>query len=115
MILPNRGLKLPADTDDLLRKLKLRTKVTPNVISRISFFKSVESGERYTGQTQVIDGSLTLDKITWLGELSDIIEATLKMLYPNLNNEKEYYQAWAYHVVHGTKMLRMVKSIDDLI
>jgi DNA sulfur modification protein DndE len=113
-MLPLRGMKLPKETEDQLRKLKLRTKVTPNVASRIAFFISVESNFRYQDDTIKLDGGLTLDKITWLGELTLAIEATLKMLYPNLAG-KELEKAWASHVEHGIKSFRMTKSLQNLV
>ena len=113
-MLPTRGLKLPKDTDELLRRLKQRTKVTPNILSRIAFFKSVESGYRYHDKSIKLDGSLVLDKVTWLGDLSLAIECTLQMLYPELDN-KDLEKAWATHVQHGAKSFRSAKSIKDLI
>ena len=113
-MLPTRGLKLPKETEELLRRLKLKAKVTPNVASRLAFFKSVESGYRYHDPSIKLDGSLVLDKVTWLGDLTIAIDCTLKMLQPLLDS-KELEKAWATHVQHGVKTLRMVKSVKDLV
>lgn len=114
MSLPARGIRLPRETDELLRKLKVKTRVSPNVVSRIAFFKSVESGYRYHGEDLKLDGSLTLDKVTWLGELALAVEATLKLLYPELD-DKQLLKAWASHVKDGAKAFRMAKSLTDFI
>ncbi|MGO2129189.1 MAG: DNA sulfur modification protein DndE [Pseudoalteromonas prydzensis] len=114
MILPNRGMKLTIETDEFLRRLKGRTKVTPNVLARIAFFTSVEAGNRYNGEPIELNGSLSLDKVTWLGETGLITEMTLQMLYPD-NDQQQNTKAWAYHVMQGSKSFRNVKNIDDLV
>ncbi|MCS6258425.1 DNA sulfur modification protein DndE [Shewanella baltica] len=113
-MLPTRGLKLAKETEELLRRLKLKAKVTPNVASRLAFFKSVESGYRYHDTSIKLDGSLVLDKVTWLGDLTLAIDCTLLMLYPSLDS-KELEKAWATHVQHGVKTFRSAKSLVDLI
>ncbi|MBB1433937.1 DNA sulfur modification protein DndE [Pseudoalteromonas sp. SG43-6] len=113
-MLPNRGMKLTIETDEFLRRLKGRTKVTPNVLARIAFFTSVEAGNRYNGEPIELNGSLSLDKVTWLGETGLITEMTLQMLYPD-NDQQQNTKAWAYHVMQGSKSFRNVKNIDDLV
>jgi DNA sulfur modification protein DndE len=113
-MLPTRGLKLPKDTEEFLRRLKSKTKVTPNVLSRVAFFRSVEGGYRYTGQDVKLDGTLVLDKITWLGELELAIDCTLQMLYPGLE-PKELEKAWAAHVADGARLIRTVDKLVDLV
>lgn len=55
------------------------TGVTPNVAARIAFFRSIESGFRYQGDPRKLDGSLVLDKITWLGDTTQITELLLAL------------------------------------
>ena len=114
MILPNRNLKLPKETDEFLRRLKGRTKVTPNILARMAFFISVEAEQKYAGEKIELDGSLTLDKTTWLGDTTLATELTLQMLYPDFD-EDEYKKAWAFHVVQGSKSFRNAKSAADLV
>lgn len=113
-MLPSRNLALPMETEEHLKRLKLRAKVTPNVSSRLAFFTSVESGYRYKGEDIQMNGSLKLDKITWLGDLTLAIESTLKMLYPDFE-EKEFEKAWADHVRDGVTKLRASKSLQDVV
>lgn len=113
-MLPNRGMKVPKETEEQLRRLKQRTSINPNITSRIAFFRSVESGYKYHDSSIKLDGSLVLDKVTWLGELTIAIECTLKMLYPTLDS-KELEKAWASHIEHGVKTFRMTKNITDLL
>ncbi|ALM64985.1 DNA sulfur modification protein DndE [Vibrio parahaemolyticus] len=111
-MLPNR-MNLARSTEEQLKKLKAYTGITPNVSARIAFFRSIESDFRYQGQEAKLDGSLVLDKYTWLGETSDITELVLKMYYPELDT-KEYQQAWAAHVEDGVSALRNHKSLQSL-
>ncbi|MEZ8228120.1 DNA sulfur modification protein DndE [Vibrio splendidus] len=111
-MLPNR-MNLTRTTEEQLKKLKGYTGITPNVSARIAFFRSVESCFRYNLIEAKLDGSLVLDKFTWLGETSDVTELVLKMYYPELDT-KQYQQAWAAHVEDGIASLRNHKSIETL-
>lgn len=113
-MLPTRGICLPKETEEHLKRLKLRTKVTPNVSSRLAFFTSVESGYRYKEETLDLNGSLRLDKVTWLGELACAIESTLQMLYPQYSDPKDFEKAWADHVRDGVTKMRSAKTLVEL-
>lgn len=108
-MLPNR-MNLTRTTEEQLKKLKGYTGITPNVSARIAFFRSIESDFRYQSQEVKLDGSLVLDKYTWLGETSDATELVLKMYYPELDT-KEYQQAWAAHVEDGIASMRNYKNL----
>ena len=76
-MLPNR-MQLSRTVEEQLKKLKGYTGVTPNVSARIAFFRSIESDFRYDPATEhATNGSLTLDKITWLGRTQEITELLL--------------------------------------
>ncbi|CCN68913.1 DNA sulfur modification protein DndE [Vibrio nigripulchritudo] len=111
-MLPNR-MNLTRSTEEQLKKLKGYTGITPNVSARIAFFRSIESDFRYQGQEAKLDGSLVLDKYTWLGETGEVTELMLKMCYPDLDT-KEYQQAWAAHVEDGIASIRNHKSLTQL-
>ncbi|EGQ7757804.1 DNA sulfur modification protein DndE [Vibrio vulnificus] len=111
-MLPNR-MNLTRTTEEQLKKLKGYTGITPNVSARIAFFRSIESDFRYRGQEAKLDGSLVLDKYTWLGEASDVTELVLKMYYPELDS-KGYQQAWAAHVEDGIAAIKTTKSVIQL-
>ncbi|WP_318508082.1 DNA sulfur modification protein DndE [Photobacterium leiognathi] len=111
-MLPNR-MNLTRSTEDQLKKLKSYTGITPNVSARIAFFRSIESDFRYSGHSTKLDGSLMLDKFTWLGETSEVTELVLKMYYPELDT-KEYQQAWAAHVEDGIASIRNHRTLIGL-
>ncbi|HAS8195579.1 TPA: DNA sulfur modification protein DndE [Vibrio vulnificus] len=111
-MLPNR-MNLTRTTEEQLKKLKGYTGITPNVSARVAFFRSIESDFRYQGQEAKLDGSLVLDKYTWLGETSDVTELVLKMYYPKLD-AKGCQQAWAAHVEDGIASIRNHKQLSNL-
>lgn len=112
-MLPNR-MNLTKQTEEQLKKLKQFTGISPNVSSRIAFFRSMEAGFKYSAESaKKLDGSLVLDKVTWLGETQLVTELTLKLTYPELD-EKEKMAAWAAHVEDGVASLRNHKKLLDL-
>ncbi len=113
-MLPNR-MQLTRSVEEQLKKLKSNTDITPNVSARIAFFRSIESGFTFTKDDEKkLDGSLVLDKITWLGETQLITEQVLKLKYPELEG-KALQSAWAAHVEDGIAALRNYKSLIDLV
>lgn len=112
-MLPNR-MALSRQTEEQLKKLKGYTGITPNIVARLAFFRSIEAKFRYLPDrdTMKLDGSLMLDKITWLGETLQATELVLKMLYPHLD-QKEMIKAWAAHVDDGISALRNYRSLKD--
>ncbi|EPJ5218015.1 DNA sulfur modification protein DndE [Escherichia coli] len=112
-MLPNR-MALSRQTEDQLKKLKGYTGITPNVAARLAFFRSVESEFRYSPErdSKKLDGTLVLDKITWLGETLQATELVLKMLYPQLE-QKALIKAWAAHVEDGIAVLRNYRRFTD--
>lgn len=114
-MLPNR-MQLSRQTEEQLKKLKNYTGITPNVAARLAFFRSVENEYRYSSERDIkkLDGSLVLDKITWLGETLQTTELVLNMLYPKLDN-KELVNAWAAHIEDGIASIRSYRSLNDFV
>lgn len=110
-MLPNR-MQLTRQTEEQLKRLKANTGITPNVAARLAFFRSIESDFRYIPDNKKLDGSLVLDKITWLGDTLTITELALRMEYPDLD-QKELIKAWAAHVEDGIAALRNHKTLHD--
>ena len=111
-MLPNR-MNLNRTTEEQLKKLKQFTGIAPNVSSRIAFYRSIESSFRYSAETaKKLDGSLVLDKVTWLGDTQLVTELTLELTYPNLD-EKGKMAAWAAHVEDGIASLRNHKALNN--
>lgn len=98
-MLPN-NFKLFQETEDKLKRLKKKNGMSPNIAARIAFFKSVESGYRYSEDKKKPDGSMALNNSIWFGEYELLFETLLKELYPNLD-EQHLSSAWANHVRQG--------------
>ena len=102
-MLPNT-MWLNKAVEDELRKQKEITGITPNVAARIAFFKSIEAGFIYDKSQQVqLNGTLKLDKVTWLGMTQLATELLLKQRYPDFT-DKELWTAWASHVAQGIEL-----------
>lgn len=113
-MLPNR-MQLNRTVEEQLKKLKANTGITPNVSARIAFFRSIESDYTYQPNIEYkLDGSLTLDKFTWLGKTQLVTELLLKQKYPELEG-KDLQVAWASHVEHGISALRNHKNITEVV
>ncbi|NEG58953.1 DNA sulfur modification protein DndE [Pantoea agglomerans] len=112
-MLPNR-MQLSRQTEEQLKKLKVYTGITPNIAARLAFFRSVEGDFRYLPEQDNIklDGTLILDKITWLGETLKTTELVLTVLYPNLE-QKAIFKAWAAHVEDGIAAMRNYRNLKD--
>ncbi|WP_313149315.1 DNA sulfur modification protein DndE [Enterobacter sp.] len=112
-MLPNR-MQLSRQTEEQLKRLKGYTGLTPNISARLAFFRSIENGYIYSFQQQDIklDGSLVLDKLTWLGETMHVTELILRYLYPNYST-KDLLKAWAAHVEDGISAIRNYKSLNE--
>lgn len=112
-MLPNR-MQLTRQTEEQLKRLKIATGITPNISSRLAFYRSIESGFRYEINDKKLDGLLVLDKSIWFGELERITELLLQFTYPALDS-KELMKAWAAHVEDGIAALRNHKNFNDFI
>lgn len=114
-MLPNR-MVLNRQTEEQLKRLKGYTGITPNVAARLAFSARwrVSFAIHQNRDNRKLDGSLVLDKITWLGETLQTTELVLKMLYPQLA-QKDMVKAWAAHVEDGIAALRNHKSLLNFI
>ena len=105
-------MNLTKQTEERLRRLKQHTGIAPNVSARIAFLKSYENGFYFRNAEIKLDGSLALDKVTWLGDTGPFIELLLNDKYPDLN-ERELAAAWAAHVEDGTATIGNVREVSE--
>lgn len=114
-MLPNR-MQVSNKTEEQLKRIKTYTGLTPNIVARLAFFRSVESGYIYSEENNKIrvDGKLVLDKITWLGETIATTELIIKMLYSEVTH-KEANIIWAAHVEDGIASLRNHRNMKDFL
>lgn len=114
-MLPNR-MQLKSQTEEQLKRIKAYTGLTPNIVARLAFFRSVESGFilMLDNDENKLDGNLILDKITWLGETMAVTELVIKMLYPNISS-RDAHKVWAAHVEDGIASIRNHRNIKDFL
>ncbi|WP_417582574.1 DNA sulfur modification protein DndE [Nitrincola sp.] len=110
-MLPNR-MHVKYQTGEQLKKLKAYTGVSPNISSRIAFFRSMESGYRFSGEPIDLSKGMDLEKSVWLGDLELAVETLLRRYYPD-HTPKELEQAWAAHVEDGIASLRNQKTLQS--
>ena len=110
-MLPNR-MQLTSETEEQLKRLKGYTGVTPNIAARLAFFRSIETNFHYEEDERKLDGSLVLDKVTWLGETALVTELLLQLRYPNMD-QKHLVKAWAAHVNDGISALRTHRNLKS--
>lgn len=95
-MLPNR-FSLTKQTEEKLKRQKLRTGTPPNILARELFFRSIEYGAIQDTPEDFQAGQMNLEKSVWLGELEKATEITLKNIYGNID-KNEAAKKWALHV-----------------
>ncbi len=111
-MLPNT-MKISPKAFSSLRRLQSNVGLTVNIGARLAFFTSIERGYRYQGE-EIELNQRALDKHTWLGEFSSLVEMLLREKYPTLNKQ-ELYRAWGRHVDDGAQLIDSKTSISSLI
>ncbi|MCX2982875.1 DNA sulfur modification protein DndE [Halieaceae bacterium IMCC14734] len=113
-MLPNK-MKISESATHCLRRLQSNTGLTVNIGARLAFFVSIEQGFTFDVQQRAMEfGGRELDKFTWLGEHSLVVEFLLGEKYPGLNR-RDTHHAWACHVADGATKLDQRNSIMGLI
>jgi DNA sulfur modification protein DndE len=113
-MLPNK-MKISERATTSLRRLQSNTGLTANISSRVAFFLSLEKGHRFNPKNDRVDhDGRELDKHTWLGDNSEIVEMLLKETYPSLTKQ-ELYKAWVNHVDDGSIQIENKKSLINII
>ena len=107
-MLPNK-MKISDIAFNSLRRLQSNVGLTVNIGARLAFFTSIERGYKYQGE-EIELNQRELDKFTWLGEYSSLVEMLLTENYPTLN-KKEMYKAWGSHVDDGAKQIEAKSSL----
>ena len=75
-MLPHK-MKISEKAFNSLRRLQSNTGLTMNISARLAFFSSIERGYSYSNE-EVELKYRELDKHTWLGDYTDLVEMLLK-------------------------------------
>lgn len=95
-MLPNR-FALTQKSEERLKRDRQKTGISPNIMARELFFKSIELGPIHEKILEFKAGQMVLDKSTWLGELETATERVIKNMYGCLESE-EAAKRWAIHI-----------------
>jgi len=95
-MLPKR-FALTRNAEEKLKREKLRAGISPNILARELFFKSIEKNKKIEMPEKIDLGTMLLDKAVWLGDCQTVIEHWLNNSYPKKTAEEHAY-LWALHV-----------------
>lgn len=111
-MLPSR-IRISQGATELLRQVKSRTGLTPNILARFALAESIESsGDIHCHPSDGAGSEFNLG--TLLGELEQHYEALLVQRYGQLG-EAEFGSLIAGHIERGAQGLRRIKSPVDLL
>lgn len=111
-MLPNR-IHVSKRATELLKQIKARTGVTPNILCRMALTLSLEEGFKVNSDTTDLEGS-EFNLSTLLGEAGPLYEGLLRQAHGDLDPKKAQLFL-AAHVDNGVDKLRRVKSVSDLL
>jgi DNA sulfur modification protein DndE len=111
-MLPNR-VRISKRATDLLKQIKSKTGVTPNILCRIALALSLEENHNANPEGTDLNGS-EFNLPTLLGDATSLYEALMRQFHGNLN-AKEAQLILAAHVDNGVDKLKRAKSVVDLL
>lgn len=110
-MLPNR-IRISKATTDLLKQVKAKTGITPNILARFALAKSIEDGGSRLTPSDSAGSEFNIG--TLLGDLELHYEALLKQRHGPIE-DAECAALIAGHIERGAQTLRRVKSPADLL
>lgn len=111
-MLPNR-VHISKRATELLRQIKAKTGVTPNILCRVALTLSLEENHKANPKVTDLNGS-EFNLPTLLGDASPIYEALIRQSHGALT-PREAQLILAAHIDNGVDKLKRVKSVSDLI
>lgn len=111
-MLPNR-LHISKRASELLKQIKAKTGVTPNILCRMALTISLEEKHKANPKGTDLNG-LEFNVSTLLGDASTLYEALIRQSHGNLT-PKEAQLILAAHIDNGVDKLKRAKSVSDLI
>ncbi len=111
-MLPNR-IHISKRASELLKQIKAKTGVTPNILCRMALTLSLEERHKANPKGTDLNG-LEFSISTLLGDASSLYEALIRQTHGNLT-PKEAQLILAAHIDNGVDKLKRTKSVSDLI
>jgi DNA sulfur modification protein DndE len=111
-MLPNR-VHISKRATELLKQVKAKTGVTPNILCRIALTLSLEENHKANPKGTDLNGS-EFNLPTLLGDASPLYEALIRQSHGILTS-REAQLILAAHIDNGVDKLKRAKSVSDLI
>lgn len=111
-MLPNR-VHISKRATELLKQIKARTGVTPNILCRIALTISLDEDHKANPELTDLNGS-EFNLPTLLGDASNLYEALLKEVHGDLE-ARQAQLILAAHIDNGVDKLKRAKSVCDLL
>lgn len=111
-MLPNR-VHISKRSTEILKLIKTRTGVTPNILCRIALTLSLEEGHQPNPDTTDLDGA-EFNITTLLGDAALLYDCLLKQAHGELP-PKQAQLFLAGHIDNGVDKLKRAKNVGNLI
>lgn len=111
-MLPNR-IRIPKATTEILKQVKARTGITPNILARFALAQSLEESGALMIEPSDTAGS-EFNLATLFGDYKLHYEAMLKQRYGDID-ESTCGTLVAAHIERGTQALRRIRNPADLL
>lgn len=111
-MLPNR-VRISKRATELLKQIKAKTGVTPNILCRMALTLSLEESHKANPKNTDLNGS-DFNLPTLLGDAAMLYEALLRQAHGDVDT-KEAQLILAAHIDNGVDKLKRAKSVADLL
>lgn len=111
-MLPKR-VRVSSLSADIMKILKARTGLTPNIVCRAALILSLDAGPA-RGKKKVDQLGSELNATTLFGEFGSLFEALILQTHGNLN-PKEMMEVITSHIEDGLVHLRKSRSLLELV
>lgn len=111
-MLPNR-VRISKRATDLLKQIKSKTGVTPNILCRMALSLSLEENHKANPDGTDLNGS-EFNLPTLLGDASALYQALIRQAHGDLA-PKDAQLILAAHIDNGVDKLKRVKSAAELL
>lgn len=111
-MLPNR-VHISKRATELLKQIKAKTGVTPNILCRMALTLSLEENHKANPKITDLNGS-EFNLPTLFGDASALYEALILQSHGSLS-QKDAQLVLAAHIDNGVDKLKRAKSTSDLL
>lgn len=111
-MLPNR-FRISHRATEILKQIKGRTGVTPNILCRMALVLSLREGKQGVSESVDLDGS-EFNMPTLFGDFPLVYESLIRQVHGPLDG-REIQRIVAAHIDAGVDHLKRVRTLGDLL